>query len=104
MGQAAGSISGSRPLAWAEVTLDDHLPGYELLDRLMAATVPGGRHQPAGDGVDFLQDVIGDRPVFGPHAISQCQQAFHQVVGPEEHLDPALRRPFLGWSGSEECW
>ena len=36
--------------------LDDHLSGYELLDRLVAAAIPGERNQPTGDGADFIQD------------------------------------------------
>ena len=75
--------------------LDDRLSGYELLDRLVAAAIPGGRNQSVGHGRHFIPDVIGSGRVFDLHAISQFQQAVHQVVGPEEHLDAALRRPLL---------
>ena len=75
--------------------LDDHLSGYELLDRLLAAAIPGGRNQSVGQGRHFIPDVIGGGRVFDPHAISQFQQAPYEIVGPEEHLDPALRRPLL---------
>ena len=75
--------------------LDDYLSGYELLDRLLAAASPGGRNQSVGHDRHFIPDVIGGGRVFDPHAVSQFQQPVHQIVGPEEHLDPALRRPFL---------
>ena len=76
VGQAAGSLCGSRPSAWAEVLsvwfqnhyprwtghvdvdgvdmLDDHLSGHELLDRLLAAAIPGGRNQSVGHGRHFI--------------------------------------------------
>ena len=81
MDQAAGSPCGSRPSAWAEVTwmltvvdvLDDHLSGYELLDRLLAAAIPGGYNQSVGHGRHFIPDVTGSGRVFDPHAISQFQ-------------------------------
>ena len=75
--------------------LDDHLSGHELLDRLVAAAIPGGRNQSVGHGRHFIPDVTGGGRVFDPHAISQFQQAVHLVFGPEEHLDPELRRPLL---------
>ena len=58
VGQAAGGFCGSRPSAWAEGhvdvdgvdMLDDHLSGHELLNRLLAAAIPGGRNQPVGHG------------------------------------------------------
>ena len=62
--------------------LDDHLSGYELLDRLVAAANPGGRNQSVGHGRHFIPDVIGGGRVFDPHAISQSQQAVHLVFGP----------------------
>ena len=94
MGQPAGSPCVSRPPAWAEVTLDDHLPGHELLDLLVAAAIPGGRNQSVGHGRHFIPDVTGSGRVFDLHLVSQFQQAVHQVVGPR-YLDSALRRPFL---------
>ena len=75
--------------------LDDHLSGYELLDRLLAAAIPGGYNQSVGHGPHFIPDVIGSGRVFDPHAISQFQQAPYEIVGPEEHLDAALPGPLL---------
>ena len=73
--------------------LDDHLSGYELLDRLLAAAIPGGYNQSVGHGPHFIPDVIGSGRVFDSHAISQFQQAAYEVVG--QHLDAALPGPFL---------
>ena len=75
--------------------LDDRMSGYELLDRLVAAAIPGGRNQSVGHGRHFIQDVIGSGRVFDSHAISQRQQAPYEIVGPEEHLDAALPGPLL---------
>ena len=64
---------------------------------------PGGRNQSVGHGRHFIPDVIGSGRVCDPHAISQFQQAPYEIVGPEEHLDPALRRPLLDGLVREEC-
>ena len=103
MGQAAGSPCGVTAIGMGRGhvdvdgvdMLDDRLSGYELPDRLVAAAIPGGRNQSVGHGRHFIPDVIGGGRVFDPHAVSQFQQPVHQIVGPKEHLDPALRRPFL---------
>ena len=75
--------------------LDDRRSGYALLDRLVAAAIPGWRNQSAGHGGHFIPDVIGSGTMFDPHAISQFQQVTYEIVGPEEPLDPAPRLPFL---------
>ena len=75
--------------------LDDHLSGYELLGRLVAAAIPGGRNRSVGHGRHFIPDVIGGGRVFDLHPVSQRQQAPYEIVGPEEQLDAALPGPFL---------
>ena len=75
--------------------LDDHLSGYGLLDRLLAAAIPGGYNQSVGHGRHFIPDVTGSGRVFDLHPVSQRQQPVHQVVGPGAHLDAALPGPLL---------
>ena len=82
--------------------LDDHLSGHALLDRLVAAAIPGGRTQSVGYGRHFIPDVTGSGRVFDPHAISQFQQAAYDVVG--QHLDAALPGPFLDGTVLRGVW
>ena len=81
--------------------LDDHLSGHELLDRLVAAAIPAGHNKSVGHGGHFIPDVIGNGTMVDPHAISQFQRVPYEIVGPEEHLDPAPRLPFLNQSQGE---
>ena len=66
--------------------LDDHLSGYELLDRLVAAANPGGRNQSVGHGRHFIPDVTGGGRVFDPHAISQFSRRSTRSSDPESTL------------------